>query len=42
MEINKKTDSSIDSTIDEEILLKKLYDIEVDEPDQVLMEQEKN
>ena len=41
-EINKKTDSSIDSTIDEEILLKKLDDIEVVEPVQVLKDQEKN
>ena len=41
-EINKKTDSSIDSTIDEEILLKKLDDIEVVEPVQVLEDQEKN
>ncbi|MDC3109805.1 cell division protein FtsZ [Flavobacteriales bacterium] len=41
-EINKKTDSSIDSTIDEEILLKKLDDIEVVEPVQVLKNQEKN
>ena len=41
-EINKKTDSLIDSTIDEEILLKKLDDIEVVEPVQVLKDQEKN
>ncbi len=41
-EIIKKTDSSIDSTIDEEILLKKLDDIEVVEPVQVLEDQEKN
>ena len=41
-QINKKTDSLIDSTIDEEILLKKLDDIEVVEPVQVLKDQEKN
>ena len=41
-QINKKTDSLTDSTIDEKILLKKLDDIEVVEPVQVLKDQEKN
>ena len=40
-QINKKTDNTIDSTIDEEILLKNLDDIEVVEPIQVLKDQEK-
>tara|TARA_B100000575_G_scaffold223829_1_gene184304 strand:- start:718 stop:2247 length:1530 start_codon:yes stop_codon:yes gene_type:complete len=40
-QINKKTDNTIDSTIDEEILLKNLDDIEVVEPIQILKDQEK-
>lgn len=40
-QINKKTDNTIDSSIDEEILLKNLDDIEVVEPIQVLKDQEK-
>ena len=39
--IKENINSSIDSTIDEEILLKKLDDIEVIEPVQVLKDQEK-